>query len=312
MPECANAKLFEVLGGEAREDPLVDLVVAECRLVFFEAKAPQPDQNVHEGTQIQGCRTSSCSPERVSSSTSQLVCADGDKIRLTPEAKFAAALKDASCPLAGYIPAMNAFGFVLDDASLRRAAVEGVPETVIAAIYLLHERSVGEVAAKLTPDELEHVIRLVGRCPSCYPLGTLDALKGKRAALSTPPTSVPLNAKANEEAPARPRSQHRRPPPRPEARQGTAEWPKRPNAAPKPTGFRGPPARERSGKAARAGTLGGTAAETARRRLTVEDLVKAGLSIRMIAGATDISHKRNLDEGAQRGQTTGRLAPETR
>ena len=33
---------------------------------------------------------------------------------------------------------MNAFGFALDDASLRRAAVEGVPETVIAAISLLH------------------------------------------------------------------------------------------------------------------------------------------------------------------------------
>ena len=44
----------------------------------------------------------------------------------------------------------NAFGFVLDDASLRRAAVEGVPETVIAAIYLLHERSVEDVASKLT------------------------------------------------------------------------------------------------------------------------------------------------------------------
>jgi hypothetical protein len=40
-------------------------------------------------------------------------------------------LKDACCPLAGYVLAMsNAFGFVLDDASLRRAAVEGVPETV--------------------------------------------------------------------------------------------------------------------------------------------------------------------------------------
>jgi hypothetical protein len=62
-------------------------------------------------------------------------------------------------------------------AGMRRAAVEVVPETVIAAIYLLHERSVGEVAAKLRPDELEHVIRLVGRCPSCYPPGTLEALK---------------------------------------------------------------------------------------------------------------------------------------
>jgi hypothetical protein len=57
----------------------------------------------------------------------------------------------------------NAFRVVLDSASVRRAAVEGVPETVIAAIYLLHERSVDEVAAKLRPDELGHVIRLVSR-----------------------------------------------------------------------------------------------------------------------------------------------------
>ena len=87
----------------------------------------------------------------------------------------------------------NAFGFVLDDTSVRRAAVEGVSQNVIAAIYLLHERSVGEVAAKLRPDELEHVIRLVGRC--CYPAGTLDALKSKRVASpthvvgSTPPSA---------------------------------------------------------------------------------------------------------------------------
>ena len=49
MAECGNAKLFKVLGGEAREDPLVDLIVAECPLVFFEAQAPQPDHNVHDG-----------------------------------------------------------------------------------------------------------------------------------------------------------------------------------------------------------------------------------------------------------------------
>ena len=91
---------------------------------------------------------------------------------------------------------MNAFGFVLDAASLRRAAVEGVPETVIAAIYLLHERSVGEVTAKLGPDEVEHVIRLVGRCPSCYPLGTLDALKSKRAASLTPTVGSPPMAQS--------------------------------------------------------------------------------------------------------------------
>ena len=42
----------------------------------------------------------------------------------------------------------NAFGFALDDASVR-AAVEGVPETVIAAIYLLHERSVAKSRSSL-------------------------------------------------------------------------------------------------------------------------------------------------------------------
>ena len=133
----------------------------------------------------------------------------------------------------------NAFEFALDDASVRRAAVEGVPQNVIAAIYLLHERSVGEVAAKLTPGELEHVIRLVEfSCPS--PPGTLDALKSKRAASQTPTAGSLLpNAKR---AAAHPRPQHRRPLARPEARQGTAQRPKRPNAAPKPTGFRGPPA----------------------------------------------------------------------
>ena len=62
----------------------------------------------------------------------------------------------------------NAFEVVLDSAGMRRAAAEDVPETVIAAIYLLHERSVADIVAKLTPGELEQVIRLVGRCPSCY------------------------------------------------------------------------------------------------------------------------------------------------
>ena len=82
----------------------------------------------------------------------------------------------------------NRFGVVLDNASVRRAAVEGVPESVIAAIYLLHERSVDEIAAKLRQDELGHVIRLVSRCPSCYPPGTLEALKGRSQA----PSPVPV------------------------------------------------------------------------------------------------------------------------
>jgi hypothetical protein len=61
--------------------------------------------------------------------------------------------------------------------SLRWVAAEGVSETVIAAVLLLHERSVDEIASKLRLDELGHVIRLVSRCPSCYPPGTFEALK---------------------------------------------------------------------------------------------------------------------------------------
>ena len=82
---------------------------------------------------------------------------------------------------------------------------------------------------------------------------------------SLTPTAARLlpSATTKEEVAAHPRSQHRRPLVRPEATQGTAEQRKGPNAAPKRTGFRGPPARESSGKAAKSGTLTGTAAETA-------------------------------------------------
>ena len=72
----------------------------------------------------------------------------------------------------------NAFRIVLDNASVRRAAAEGVSETVIAAVLLLHERSVDKVAAKL-----------VSRCPSCHPPGTLEALKIRRAAPSPEPVA---------------------------------------------------------------------------------------------------------------------------
>ena len=40
--------------GEARENPLVDLVVAESRLVFFEAEAPQPDPTSMTAPTISG------------------------------------------------------------------------------------------------------------------------------------------------------------------------------------------------------------------------------------------------------------------
>jgi hypothetical protein len=39
------------------------------------------------------------------------------------------------------------------------------------------------------PGELGNVIKLVGRCPTSYPPGTLDALKGRRYALPPEPVA---------------------------------------------------------------------------------------------------------------------------
>ena len=78
----------------------------------------------------------------------------------------------------------NAYGITLDSASLRQAAIEAVPETVIAALCLLPERTVDEIVGKLTFRELKQVIKLVGRCPSCYRSGTLAALRDRRGPLS--------------------------------------------------------------------------------------------------------------------------------
>jgi hypothetical protein len=84
----------------------------------------------------------------------------------------------------------NPYGVVLDDASLRWAAAESVPETVIAAICLLETRSVDEIVARLTPAELEQVIKIVGRCPRGYPPGAYDALKGHRPTPSPEPQPI--------------------------------------------------------------------------------------------------------------------------
>ena len=80
----------------------------------------------------------------------------------------------------------NCFEFPLHPDDLRWAAGEGVSETVIAAVLLLHERSVEQIVAELSAAELEQVIKLVGRSPSVYPPGTLEALKSKRNASPTP------------------------------------------------------------------------------------------------------------------------------
>jgi hypothetical protein len=55
-----DAKLLQVLVRQARENRLVYVILAEDRLVLAEAKAPQPDHDVHDRPQAQGCCISSC------------------------------------------------------------------------------------------------------------------------------------------------------------------------------------------------------------------------------------------------------------
>jgi hypothetical protein len=42
MPHGSDAQFLQVLRRQASEDFLIDGVLAECRRIFFEAKAPQP------------------------------------------------------------------------------------------------------------------------------------------------------------------------------------------------------------------------------------------------------------------------------
>ena len=83
----------------------------------------------------------------------------------------------------------NRFDIRLHPDDVRWAAAEGVSETVVAAVLLLHERSVDEIVPKLSVAELEQVIKLVGRSPRVYPPGTLDALKQRKALVSPEPPS---------------------------------------------------------------------------------------------------------------------------
>jgi hypothetical protein len=87
----------------------------------------------------------------------------------------------------------NRFGVELHPKDIRWAAAEGVSQDVIAAVLLLHERSVDEIAPQLTAVELEQVIVLVGRSPRVYARGTLEALESKRARSRPPPAEAPSN-----------------------------------------------------------------------------------------------------------------------
>jgi hypothetical protein len=77
----------------------------------------------------------------------------------------------------------NRFGLDLHPKEVRWADAEGVSEDVIAAVLLLHDRSVDQIAPQLCAAELEHVINLVDRNPrlyQLYPPGIVQALKQRR------------------------------------------------------------------------------------------------------------------------------------
>jgi hypothetical protein len=116
-------------------------------------------------------------------------------------------------PQPGYLSSAmtNRFGVTLHPDSVRWAAAEGVSEDVIAAVLLLHDRSVDDIAPHLSATELERVITLVGRSPRLYPPGTLESLEQRRglSASAPMPQSVPPNAAAKEEARSSARIGHR-------------------------------------------------------------------------------------------------------
>src|SRR6516162_1159404 len=47
MSDNTDAQILQVVCRQTRQDRLVDLIFAECRLIPFEAKAPQPTPDVH-------------------------------------------------------------------------------------------------------------------------------------------------------------------------------------------------------------------------------------------------------------------------
>jgi hypothetical protein len=95
----------------------------------------------------------------------------------------------------------NRFAVELNPKDVRWAAAEGVSQDVIAAVLLLHERSVDEIAPQLSAAELEQTIVLVGRSPRLYARGTLDALENKRGTPQpSPAETVQPNAVAREKA----------------------------------------------------------------------------------------------------------------
>jgi outer membrane biosynthesis protein TonB len=108
----------------------------------------------------------------------------------------------------------NRFGVLLRLEDVRWAAAEGVSETVIAAVLLLHEHSVDEIVPELSAAELQQVITLVGRSPRLYAPGMLDALNQRRSLRApAPPVASPLPKAEASVTPHYPHQRDKRPSP---------------------------------------------------------------------------------------------------
>ena len=49
VPDKSDTKVLQVLRRQPRQDRVVDPILAECRLILFEAKPPQPTSDIHGG-----------------------------------------------------------------------------------------------------------------------------------------------------------------------------------------------------------------------------------------------------------------------
>ena len=59
-------------------------------------------------------------------------------------------------------------------------AARCIQEDLIAAVLLLHDRSVNEIVPRLSATELDQVITFVGRLPRLYPSQGPDSLRASR------------------------------------------------------------------------------------------------------------------------------------
>jgi hypothetical protein len=140
-----------------------------------------------------------------------------------------------------------------------------------------------EVVAKLTADEFKQVIDIVRRWPNHFPSGTVATLESQ---IPQPDLAVSISTDLASGQPAagiKPGAGGAR---RNNERKLDSVRVRAPRTVPRPDASTAEP--ERAVTTEKTGTRPGTLAETVRRRIVVDDLMKLGLSVRAIAAGTGI------------------------